>query len=74
MPNKNTILNSMQKKRNKTKAITMYVDPKYEDVIEYLKLTKGVTAFFEECLDTVKVDNDKLRILNEVRKMKKAAI
>lgn len=71
MPTKNTILNSMQKKRNKTKAITMYVDPKYEDVIDYIKLTKGVTSFFEECLAKVKVDPEKLKIVKELRELKK---
>jgi hypothetical protein len=75
MPKTNTTLQRMQapKKRIKSKAITMYVDPKYTDVIDYLKLTKGVTAFFEECLDKVKVDDGKLRVLQDLREMKKNA-
>lgn len=75
MPKKTTTLPRMQapKTRNKTKAITMYVDPKYTDVIDYLKLTKGVTRFFEECLDSVKVDEGKLQVLKELRAMKAAA-
>ena len=71
MDKTNTTLAHMQKKRNKTKAITMYVDPKYEDVIDYIKLTKGVTSFFEECLDKVKVDPGKLQIVKELRELKK---
>lgn len=73
MAKTNTTLPRMQapKKRIKSKAITMYVDPKYTDVIDYLKLTKGVTAFFEECLDKVKVDPDKLKIVKELRELKK---
>ena len=61
------------KTRNKTKAITMYIDPKYTDVIDYLKLTKGVTRFFEECLDTVKIDEAKLKIIKDLQEMKKTA-
>jgi hypothetical protein len=49
----------------------MYVDPKYEDVIDYIKLTKGVTSFFEECLAKVKVDPEKLKIVKELRELKK---
>lgn len=75
MAKNNTTLTCMQapKKRIKSKAITMYVDPKYTDVIDYLKLTKGVTTFFEECLDKVKVDDGKLRVLQDLREMKKNA-
>lgn len=75
MAKNNTTLPRMQapKKRIKSKAITMYVDPKYTDVIDYLKLTKGVTTFFEECLDKVKVDDGKLRVLQDLREMKKNA-
>lgn len=75
MTNKTTKLPRMQapKKRIKSKAITMYIDPKYTDVIDYLKLTKGVTTFFEECLDKVKVDDGKLRVLQDLREMKKNA-
>lgn len=71
MPTKNTILNSMQKKRIKTKAVTMYVDPKYTDKIDYLKQFGGVTSFFEECLDKLKVDSEKLKIVKELRELKK---
>lgn len=62
-----------QKKRLKTKSITMYIDPKYEDVIDYIKLTKGITSFFEECLDKVKVDPEKLKIVKELRELRKTA-
>lgn len=75
MPKKTAKLKRMQepKKRIKSKAITMYIDPKYTDKIDYLKLTKGVTAFFEENLDKLKVDEGKLRVLQDLRKMKAAA-
>lgn len=75
MPKKTAKLKRMQepKKRIKSKAITMYIDPKYTDVIDYLKLTKGVTRFFEECLDTVKVDEGKLQVLKDLRAMKAEA-
>ena len=62
----------MSKKRIKSKAITMYIDPKYTDTIDYLKLTKGVTAFFEECLDTVKIDAGNLQLVKNLREMKEA--
>ena len=71
MPTKNTILNSMQKKRIKTKAVTMYVDPKYTDKIDYLKQFGGVTSFFEQCLDKLKVDPEKLKIVKELCELKK---
>jgi hypothetical protein len=61
----------MQKKRIKTKAVTMYVDPKYTDKIDYLKQFGGVTSFFEQCLDKLKVDPEKLKIVKELRELKK---
>jgi len=75
MTKKTAKLKRMQapKKRIKSKAITMYIDPKYTDKIDYLKLTKGVTAFFEESLDKLKVDEGKLRVLQDLREMKKNA-
>jgi len=75
MTKKTAKLKRMQapKKRIKSKSITMYIDPKYTDKIDYLKLTKGVTRFFEECLDTVKVDEGKLQVLKDLRAMKAAA-
>lgn len=47
--------------RSKTRAVTVYLDPKYNDTIAYLKLTQGLTNYIEQCLDAVKVDPEKLK-------------
>jgi hypothetical protein len=60
-------------KRVKTKAITMYVDPKYEDKLMYLKYTMGITAWIESCLEKVKIDEAKLKIIKDLQEMKKTA-
>lgn len=44
------------KKRLKTKAITVYIDPMYTDKVDYLKHNGGLTRFIEESLDKLNVD------------------
>lgn len=56
----------MPKKRLKTRALTLYVDPKYEDKILYLKYTGGLTRFVEECLDKVEIDENLMRSIKRV--------
>lgn len=56
------------KKRIKTKAVTMYVDPKYTDKIDYIKQYGGITAWFEQCLDNMPTDPDKMRLVKELQK------
>lgn len=56
----------MPKKRLKTRALTLYVDPKYEDKILYLKYTGGLTRFVEECLDKVEIDETLMRSIKRV--------
>lgn len=51
------------KKRLKTKSITMYIDPKYTDKVNYLKHTTGLTRFVETALDRLVVDPEKMRII-----------
>ena len=46
----------MQKKRLKTKSITMYIDPKYTLKVEYLKYTTSLTRFVENALDKLVMD------------------
>lgn len=50
--------------RNKARAVTVYLDPKYGDTIAYLKLTQGLTHYIESCLDKVKVDPEKIKAIN----------
>ena len=57
------------KKRIKTKAVTMFVDPKYEDTLLWLKHTGGMTAWFEKQLDTVKIDPDMMKCIKTVEHM-----
>lgn len=44
------------KKRLKTKAITVYIDPMYTDKVDYLKHNVGLTRFIEKCLSEFQVD------------------
>ena len=59
------------KKRIKSKSITMYVDPKYADKITYLKYTTGVTAYFENALDKLKIDEEKMATIKAAEALKK---
>lgn len=56
----------MPKKRLKTRALTLYVSPKYEDKILFLKYTGGLTRFVEECLDKVEIDENLMRSIKRV--------
>ena len=49
--------------RTKARAVTVYLDQKYNDTINYLKLTQGLTNYIEHCLDAVKVDPEKLKAM-----------
>ena len=60
-----------ESKRLKTKTITMYVSPKYEDKLNYLKHTTGITAFMEEALDKLVVDEKTLDMIRTLEKSKK---
>jgi hypothetical protein len=53
--------------RNKSRAVTVYLDPKYNDTISYLKLTQGLTNYIEQCLDAVKVDPEKLKAVQTLK-------
>lgn len=59
------------KKRLKTKAVTMYVDQKYDDTLLWLKHTGGMTAWFETQLDTVKIDPDMMKSIKKVEALAK---
>lgn len=56
----------MPKKRLKTRALTLYVDPKYEDKILFLKYTGGLTRFVEKCLNDVQIDENLMRSIKRV--------
>lgn len=60
-----------ESKRLKTKTITMYVSPKYEDKLNYLKHTTGITAFMEEALDKLVVDDKTMDMIRTLEKSKK---
>lgn len=59
------------KKRLKTKAVTMYVDQKYDDTLLWLKHTGGMTAWFEKQLDMVKIDPDLMQSIKKVEALAK---
>ena len=61
------------KKRLKSRSITMYVDPKYNDKLLYLRHTIGVTKFFEQCLEDLKVDEEKVVQLKDAIESAKIA-
>ena len=54
--------------RNKARAVSIYLDPKYNDTINYLKLTQGLTKYIETCLDAVKIDPEKLKAIEVLKK------
>lgn len=61
----------MQKKRLKTKSITMYIDPKYTDKVNYLKHTTGLTRFVETALENLVVDEQKMAMVKQLEELKK---
>lgn len=54
----------MTRKRNL--AVHVYVDSKYKDVVLYVKHTGGLTAWIENNLDKVKIDQDLLESIKRV--------
>ena len=56
----------MPKKRLKTRALTLYVSPKYEDAILYLKYTGGLTRYIEQCLEKVQIDENLMKSIRRV--------
>lgn len=56
--------------RTKARAVTVYLDPKYNDTIAYLKLTQGLTKYIEACLDAVHIDKEKLKAINVLNNKK----
>lgn len=54
--------------RTKARAVTVYLDPKYNDTINYLKLTQGLTKYIETCLDAVQIDPEKLKAMEVLKK------
>ena len=59
------------KNRIKSKAIAVYVDPKYEDKITYVKYTVGITKFVEQALDKLKIDEEKMATIRAAEALKK---
>ena len=59
------------KKRLKTKSITMYIDPKYTDKVNYLKHTTGLTRFVENALENLVVDEQKMAMVKQLEELKK---
>lgn len=54
--------------RRKTKALAVYIDPKYTDKVEYIKKTVGITKFVENALEKVKIDPKKVEALEILEK------
>lgn len=59
------------KKRLKTKSITMYIDTKYTDKVNYLKHTTGLTRFVEDALENLVVDEQKMAMVKQLEELKK---
>ena len=67
-----TTMSQGPKKRIKSKALTVYVDPKFNDVIEYLKNTTGLTAAVEKMLSEVRIDPVHWEIIKAAKELKEA--
>lgn len=53
--------------RRKTKTLTVFLDPKYEEKLSYIKNTIGLTTWVEKLLDELEIDPKKL---NDIKKMR----
>lgn len=52
---------------NKTISLTLRVDAKYRDTIDYLKMKRGaLTRVVEKALDKINIDDDVLRRMREL--------
>lgn len=52
---------------NKTIPLTLRIDAKYKDVIDFLKIRRGaLTRVVENALDKIKVDEDVLRRVRDL--------
>jgi hypothetical protein len=60
----------MPKKRIKSRALTLYVSPKYEDKILFLKYTGGLTRYIEQCLEKVQIDENLMKSIRRVEMAK----
>lgn len=61
----------MSKTRRKTRAVTVYVDPKYEDKLSYLRYKQGITDFFEECLEKLQIDEKTMKLVKQLQEQMK---
>lgn len=61
------------KKRLKTKSITMYIDPKYTDKVNFLKHTTGLTHFVEDALEKLVVDDQMMQMVKILESKKNGA-
>ena len=57
----------MTDKRRKTKTLNLYVNPKYELKLLYLKHTIGITKFVEQCLDKLEVNEEMMEHLQKLQ-------
>lgn len=62
----------MPRARNKTLQITVNIEPKYRDKVAYLKHTTGLTAFIENALAGLKVDEAVMRSIKKIENVKEA--
>ena len=53
--------------RKKTKAVTVYFDPKYAEKLDYIRDTEGMTSFFTRALDSLEMDPEKLEAVRKLR-------
>ena len=52
---------------NKTISLTLRIDAKYKDTIDYLKMKRGaLTRVVEMALDKINIDDDVLRRMREL--------
>ena len=60
----------MKKQRKKTRALTLYLDSKYADKLEYLRYTSSITKFIEHALDKLEVKDE---AMNHIKLLKQLA-
>lgn len=59
----------MSVSRRKTKTLTVFLDPKYEEKLAYIKDTVGLTTWVEKLLDELEIDPKKLADIKKLREL-----
>lgn len=54
-------------KRKKTLALHVYIDESYQDKVDYIRDTCGITRFVEQSIDRVKIDEKLWMQLKQIK-------